>query len=109
VRLSLPVDAPGAPTPPAEETIAWLVHHPHQRASRVEVDFEAAAAFTVMPEPVVEAAPEQHPSPPVAVLVDPGPMGSAVHVAAPVSARAIDVLPAATAPAKRRGLFGRRG
>ncbi len=47
-RLALEADADGRTSTPGTEVIAWLVHHPHERGSRVEADFErdAAAATT---------------------------------------------------------------
>ena len=126
--LALEVGPDGSTTPVHTEAIAYLVHDPAQRPGRVEVDFErvaAVAAAAAASEPVVAQpevavpvavpapAPAAAPAPvvpaPVAVLVDPGPMPVHVAPSRPVSAGAVDVLPASAKPAGRRGLFGRKG
>jgi hypothetical protein len=53
-RLALGVDDDGRPVSSPPDAIAWLVHHPHERAGRVEADLEPWGP----PAPTPDGAPD---------------------------------------------------
>lgn len=107
VRFRLPLDADHETVWPVPGAIAWLIHHPRDRAPRVDLDWErpAGAQHQSLPlrEVRMDGATPGSGDMVYSPVIDREPYLTTTPVAAPRAG--VDVLP--PAPARRRGLFHR--